>query len=86
MTMRYSPGYGDVDLHYQKVIIDVLNAYKRIGLTTNDSHLMIPRKSITAFIGLQRKPYIDVEDRCEQCRLKDSCQLRKGGRPCGVAK
>jgi len=86
MTMRYSPGYGDVELHYQKVIIDVLNAYKRIGLTTNDSHLMIPRKSITAFIGLQRKPYINIEDRCDQCRLKENCQLRKGGRPCGVAK
>lgn len=86
MTMRYSPGYGDVDLNVQERIIDVLHAYKRIGLTTNESHLMIPRKSITAFIGLQKKPYINLEDRCLDCRLREECELRKGGKPCGVAK
>lgn len=86
LTMRYSPGYGDVELKHQKGIIDILHAYKRIGLTTNDSHLMIPRKSITAIIGLQTTPILEVTNKCDLCSLKNECELRKGGNPCGVAK
>jgi len=86
LTMRYSPGYGDVDLIHQKDIIDILHANKRIGLTTNDSHLMIPRKSITAIIGLQTTPTKEVRSKCGMCSLKKECELRKGGNPCGIAK
>lgn len=86
LTMRYSPGYGDVELKHQKGIIDILHAYKRIGLTINDSHLMIPRKSITAIIGLQSSPILKKINKCESCSLKNECKLLKGGRPCGFPK
>lgn len=49
---RFSPGYGDFKLEYQKKIFDVLNCYKNIGLTLNDSLIMSPSKSVTAIIGL----------------------------------
>lgn len=86
LTMRYSPGYGDVGLEYQRDIINILQATKRIGLTTNDSYLMIPRKSITAFIGIQDTPYDEEYIPCESCRLKENCEIRKGGKTCGIPK
>ena len=49
---RFSPGYGDLPLGVQKDIISLLEAPKRIGLSLNDSLLMSPTKSVTAFAGI----------------------------------
>lgn len=49
---RFSPGYGDLPLESQKDIFVVLECAKRIGLTLNDSLLMSPSKSVTAFAGI----------------------------------
>ena len=49
---RFSPGYGDLPLSVQKDIISLLEAPKRIGLSLNDSLLMSPTKSVTAFAGI----------------------------------
>ena len=51
---RFSPGYGDLDLAFQKEIFSVLNCQKHIGLTLTDSLLMSPTKSVTAIVGLYR--------------------------------
>jgi len=48
---RFSPGYGDLPLDYQKQIFSLLDCGK-IGLTLNESLLMSPSKSVTALIGL----------------------------------
>lgn len=53
MRPRFSPGYGDVPLETQKEIFAILNCGKNIGLTLNDSLLMSPSKSITAFVGIE---------------------------------
>ena len=50
---RFSAGYGDLPLETQKSIFEHLNLPKHIGLTLNDSMLMSPSKSVTAFIGIQ---------------------------------
>ena len=50
---RFSPGYGGVSLSYQKDILSFLDAYRRLGITLNDSLMMIPKKSVTAFIGIK---------------------------------
>ena len=50
---RFSAGYGDLPLDTQKNIFEILNLQKHIGLTLNDSMLMSPTKSVTAFIGIQ---------------------------------
>lgn len=53
MTERFSPGYGDMPLSCQQVFSKLLDMQKKIGLTENASHLLIPRKSVTAVIGLK---------------------------------
>ena len=50
---RFSPGYGDLPLDFQKEIFKLLDCPKRIGLTLNDSMLMSPSKSVTAIIGVK---------------------------------
>ncbi len=51
---RFSPGYGDLPLTAQTDIFSLLDCVRRIGLTLNDSLLMSPSKSVTAFVGLSR--------------------------------
>ena len=49
---RFSPGFGDLELTCQKDIFKILNCSKNIGLTLNNSLLMSPTKSVTAFVGI----------------------------------
>jgi len=51
-VFRYSPGYGDLPLAVQPQLISLLTADRILGLTLTDSGLMIPRKSITALVGI----------------------------------
>lgn len=48
---RFSPGYGDLPLEVQRELFGILDCSKRIGLSLNDSLLMSPSKSVTAFVG-----------------------------------
>ncbi len=50
---RFSPGYGGVSLLYQKDILAFLDAERKLGITLNDSMMMTPKKSVTAFIGIK---------------------------------
>lgn len=52
-TSRFSPGYGDLPLDLQSSILSALNAGKLIGLTLTRTDIMIPRKSVTAVIGIK---------------------------------
>lgn len=52
-TNRFSPGYGDMPLDIQGEIIGLLEAGKRMGVTLNESKLMSPGKTVTAFIGIK---------------------------------
>ena len=49
-TKRFSPGYGDLSLEVQKYCFKKLRL-QEIGMSLNPSLLMLPQKSITAFIG-----------------------------------
>ena len=49
---RFSAGFGDLELTTQKDIFKILDCSKKIGLTLNDSLLMSPTKSVTAFVGI----------------------------------
>lgn len=55
---RYSPGYGDVSLEVQRDIFREMDLAKMAGMTLSDSLLMIPEKSVTAFIGIKKKDEI----------------------------
>ena len=73
---RFSPGYGDFDIHYQKPLMQMLDCAKTIGLTMTDSYMMTPSKSVTAVIGAS-----PVKERCpvagcEACDKTD-CEYRR---------
>ena len=55
LTSRFSPGYGDLNLKYNKDIIEILNATKMIGLSVTGSYMMTPVKSVTALVGIKIK-------------------------------
>ena len=48
---RYSPGYGDLPLALQTDFARILDMQKWCGISLTDTLLMVPSKSITAFIG-----------------------------------
>lgn len=71
---RFSPGYGDLPLSVQKQIFSLLDCERRIGLTLNDSLLMSPTKSVTAFVGAGGKER-SQKNKCSECTLL-SCSYR----------
>lgn len=52
ITGRFSPGYGDLPLEFQRELFRVLDCSRQIGLTLTDSCMMSPSKSVTAIIGI----------------------------------
>lgn len=50
---RFSPGYGDLPLDVQKPLLAALDAYRALGLAVTESCLLVPRKSVTAVVGLR---------------------------------
>lgn len=81
ITWRYSCGYGDLPINIQPQILSLLNAPKTIGLFCNESNIMIPRKSVTAIMGIS-EPEATVQKDCSACLYNESCSLRKGGNYC----
>lgn len=78
LTDRFSPGYGDFPLSVQPKIIRILNADKKIGLTCTKSHIMLPRKSVTAVIGLTKEECVKGQgNKCDMCGKSDTCAYRR---------
>lgn len=82
LTGRYSPGYGDLPITVQSRIGEILDTTRKIGLTITEHSLMIPRKSVTAIIGFSDKRPKEVRS-CDKCSMKDRCNFKKEGSPCG---
>lgn len=76
ITSRFSPGYGDFPITLQKEFVAILKAYPKMGLTVNESSIMLPRKSVTALIGWQKDKCTSTLNNCNQC-LKKDCLYRK---------
>ena len=53
LTPRFSPGFGDLTLDYQRDFFRILQITRRIGVVLNDSLLMTPTKTVTAIIGFR---------------------------------
>lgn len=81
ITNRYSPGYGNFSINNQTNILNVLDAYKKIGLSVTESNIMLPRKSVTALIGLGENTTLNYKNKCKNCKNGD-CDFRKDGRYC----
>lgn len=65
---RFSPGYGDLTLYCQQIILDRLDTKKHIGLALTESKMLTPVKSVTAIIGLSKE--------------KNKCKNQKGCMVC----
>lgn len=81
-TARFSPGYGDYPVRYQREILRSADAGRRIGLTLTAGDMMVPHKSITALVGLADDPVSGRLATCDECVLRDKCGLRRAGRHC----
>ena len=81
-NFRFSPGYGDMPLETQPVLLAALDAQRRLGITLSKSLLMSPTKSVTAVIGLFNEPQVDGHASCGDCLCRDFCRIRATGRPC----
>lgn len=73
---RFSPGYGDFSIEFQKNIMQLLNCAKKIGLTITDSYMLSPKKSVTAVIGMCRTNEKCHQSGCEVCE-KINCEFRR---------
>ncbi|MEG0963169.1 MAG: Vitamin B12 dependent methionine synthase activation subunit [Lachnospiraceae bacterium] len=74
---RFSPGYGDFTLEYQKELFNMLECNKRIGIILTSGNLMMPSKTVTAVIGLTTKQEESCyRQTCNACE-KIECDFRK---------
>lgn len=82
---RYSPGYGDLPLTLQGRLLELLDAPRRVGLTASASHILIPRKSVTAILGVADQPIAQSVRSCLSCPAHAGCIYRKSGGHCGIS-
>ena len=83
LTMRFSPGYGDVPLELSGELLEILTAQKRIGLSQTKTHMLVPTKSITAIIGISNQKE-NRQKSCGRCNLVKTCVYRRRGEQCGL--
>lgn len=74
---RFSPGYGDLPLELQPDLLAVLDADLRIGLTCTDNLILLPRKSVTAVVGLFDRPADTPRNNCATCDQRDRCAFSR---------
>lgn len=77
VSTRFSPGYGDWDIKEQPTVLKLANAGE-IGITLTSSCMLMPRKSVTAIMGLKVNDENVVNEKkgCSSCDKKD-CALRR---------
>lgn len=71
-TMRFSPGYGDLDISIQKKLLERVQADKFLGINVGKSYLMTPLKSVTAFLGFSAKRQV-FGNICLSCPRREFC-------------
>ena len=72
---RFSPGYGDLCIDCQRKIVDFLCANKNIGLSLTESLMMVPKKSVTAIIGISKEKNKCRGSGCMTCK-SENCPYR----------
>ena len=53
LVARFSPGYGDLPLEYQRTLLTLLDTPRKIGVSITDTLLMVPSKSVSAIVGVK---------------------------------
>ncbi|MBQ9057661.1 MAG: hypothetical protein IJ125_00575 [Atopobiaceae bacterium] len=81
-SWRFSPGYGDLPLETQRLLLASLDATRQLGITLTDSLLMAPTKSVSAIMGVHAVPQSGMASSCSICSLFEFCTQRLQGRTC----
>ncbi|MBQ4346729.1 MAG: 5-methyltetrahydrofolate--homocysteine methyltransferase, partial [Oscillospiraceae bacterium] len=81
VTQRFSPGYGDLPLHTQPILLRMLDAGRTLGITATAQHILLPQKSVTAVLGCSHSPVQDARKgicgvNCKGCPQEDTCPSR----------
>jgi len=76
LTWRFSPGYGDLPINIQKGFLAVLDAGKRIGLTASSTNILLPRKSVTAVMGITGS-CTGAASGCAACSNNKDCAYKR---------
>ncbi|MGN1030433.1 MAG: methionine synthase [Butyricicoccaceae bacterium] len=84
VTGRFSPGYGDFPITVQPQVLAVCDAARRIGLSVTENNILVPRKSVTALLGVSDVPTEGRKKGCGTCSLAKTCEFRKKGTTCGA--
>lgn len=82
LTDRFSPGYGDMPISQTREICGVLDTARAIGLTVSKSGIMMPRKSVTAVMGICLQPVKRRASGCETCSARERCNMRRNEEKC----
>ncbi len=82
LTGRFSPGYGDWPITVQPLLAAALDTQRRIGLCVTQTDLLLPRKSVTALLGVSDHPVRGHLAGCGHCALRGRCDYRKRGKTC----
>lgn len=80
LNTRYSPGYGDFGIEHQQQFISLLNCERTIGLTVNESSVLLPRKSITGVMGIFSAPPEGKSRGCAACNMTAVCKMKGKGK------
>ena len=68
---RFSPGYGDLPIELQDPILP-----RRVGLCATDRHILTPRKSVTAVLGISDGEISPQKRGCASCTFRDRCKFQ----------
>ena len=80
LTGRFS--HGDYPIAVQNDLLRLLDAPRKIGLCATPAHLLTPRKSVTAVLGVAGHPVTGRRAGCANCALRERCAYRKEGKTC----
>lgn len=82
LTGRFAPGYGDCPLELNDVICRTADSVRECGIAVTAQHLLAPRKSTTALLGVADHPVTGTLAGCGTCHLRETCVFRKKGTTC----
>lgn len=82
LTGRFAPGYGDCPLEWNDTVCLAVDSVRGAGIAVTGQHLLAPRKSTTALLGIADHPVTGALAGCATCHLRETCAFRKRGTTC----
>lgn len=82
LTGRFAPGYGDCPLELNDALCLAVDSIRGCGVAVTAQHLLAPRKSTTALLGVADHPVTGAPAGCATCHLRDNCSFRQKGITC----